>query len=108
MKKILYLESLTGSAAISVSLHHFSINSILQNNYYVKNSYLMVDFFFVLSGFVIAYNYMDKLTNIKNLINFQIKRFLRLYPLHFLMLVAFLFKENGIYYVSTPSAVDAA
>ena len=66
MKKILYLESLRGIAAISVALHHFSINSILQNNYYVKNSYLMVDFFFVLSGFVIAYNYMDKLTNIKN------------------------------------------
>ena len=106
MKKILYLESLRGIAAISVALHHFSINSILQNNYYVKNSYLMVDFFFVLSGFVIAYNYMDKLTNIKNLINFQIKRFLRLYPLHFLMLVAFLFKENGIYYFQKVTGIQ--
>jgi peptidoglycan/LPS O-acetylase OafA/YrhL len=106
MKKLLYLESLRGIAATSVALHHFSVNSILQNNYYVKNSYLMVDFFFVLSGFVIAYNYMDKLTNTKNLINFQIKRFLRLYPLHFLVLLAFLFKENAIYYFEKVTGVQ--
>ena len=106
MKKLLYLESLRGIAAASVALHHFSVNSILQNNYYVKNSYLMVDFFFVLSGFVIAYNYMDKLTNTKNLINFQIKRFLRLYPLHFLVLLAFLFKENAIYYFEKVTGVQ--
>ena len=107
MNKLLYLESLRGIAAISVALHHFQYNSILQNNYYVKNSYLLVDFFFVLSGFVIAYNYMDKLTTVKNLFYFQVKRFLRLYPLHFLMLIVFLFKENTIYYFEKLTGIAA-
>ncbi len=50
----------------------------------------MVDFFFVLSGFVIALNYQHKIRTFGNLVNFQSRRFLRLYPLHFLMLMVFL------------------
>ena len=90
--KIYYLESLRGLAAIVVALFHFrnSSNSFLINNEFIQNGWVMVDFFFVLSGFVIAYNYSEKILSLKDLINFQIKRFLRLYPLHlftlFLML----------------------
>ena len=50
-------------------------------------------FFFVLSGFVIALNYLDKIFTFKDIILFQKKRFLRLYPLHFIMLIIFLFIE---------------
>jgi len=87
--KIYYLESLRGLAAIIVALFHFrySSNSFLISNSFVQNGWVMVDFFFVLSGFVIAYNYSDKILTIKDLINFQIKRFLRLYPLHFFTLI---------------------
>ena len=91
-EKIIYLESLRGIAAICVVLFHARhYDSFLKNSIFIENSGLMVDFFFVLSGFVIALSYFDKLFSFKELFNFQIKRFLRLYPLHFLMLLVFTF-----------------
>ena len=50
----------------------------------------MVDFFFVLSGFVIALNFQSKIYNFTDVINFQARRFFRLYPLHFFMLLIYL------------------
>lgn len=94
--KLLALESLRGIAAISVAFFHFNIGSHF-NNDFVRNAWLMVDFFFVLSGFVIALNYMDRIKTINDLSRFQIKRFLRLYPLHFLMLFTFLGIEFAKY-----------
>ena len=91
-EKILVLESLRGIAALSVAIHHFQVGSHFNNNF-TDNAWLMVDFFFVLSGFVITLNYFGKLPNMKSLIQFQKKRFLRLYPLHFLMLIAFISLE---------------
>ena len=87
--KLLNLESLRGIAAISVAFLHFNYGSHF-NNIFISNAWLMVDFFFVLSGFVIAMNYERRLTNFGELFTFQKKRFLRLYPLHFIMLVVFL------------------
>lgn len=86
--KLLALESLRGVAAISVAFHHLNIGSHFTNDF-VSNAWLMVDFFFVLSGFVIALNYVDRIKNLHDVFKFQIKRFLRLYPLHFIMLIAF-------------------
>ena len=101
-QKILYLESLRGIAAISVALFHaLHYNSIIKNIGFIKNSGLMVDFFFVLSGFVIAYSYAKKLNSYKELLIFQIKRFLRLYPLHFLTLIIFVIIEILKYYAQT-------
>jgi peptidoglycan/LPS O-acetylase OafA/YrhL len=90
--KLLNLESLRGIAAISVAMYHFNYQSHF-SNIFVSNAWLMVDFFFVLSGFVIALNYERRLTNFGKLFTFQKKRFLRLYPLHFIMLVVFLVIE---------------
>ena len=95
-EKLLALESLRGIAAISVAFFHFNIGSHF-NNDFVDNAWLMVDFFFVLSGFVIALNYMDRIKTINDLKKFQIKRFLRLYPLHLLMLFTFLGIEFAKY-----------
>ena len=94
--KLLALESLRGIAAISVAFFHFNIGSHF-NNDFVGSAWLMVDFFFVLSGFVIALNYMDRIKTLNDLSNFQIKRFLRLYPLHLLMLFTFLGIEFAKY-----------
>ena len=69
VKKIFYLESLRGLAALSVAFYHFDIGSLLTNNAFVKNSWLMVDFFFVLSGFVIALNFQSKIYNFTDVIN---------------------------------------
>lgn len=96
--KFLNLESLRGIAALSVALFHFSVKSHFHNSF-VANAWLMVDFFFVLSGFVIALNYQFRIKSFSNFLHFQYKRFLRLYPLHILMLVVFLGIEIAKYIV---------
>jgi peptidoglycan/LPS O-acetylase OafA/YrhL len=87
-EKLLALESLRGIAALSVAFFHFKTGSYF-NNGFTDNAWLMVDFFFVLSGFVIALNYLDKISSWSALLTFQKKRFLRLYPLHLIMLLVF-------------------
>ncbi len=96
--KIQVLESLRGVAALFVAIYHFRTGSHFDNAF-TGNAWLMVDFFFVLSGFVIALNYQGKLNSIIDLYNFQIKRLFRLYPLHILMLIAFLAIECAKYVV---------
>ena len=76
--KIDSLETLRGFAALVVAFYHYPSTSFL----HIKHGYLGVYFFFALSGFVIAFNYFDKITSVNNLIKFQIKRFFRLYPIH--------------------------
>jgi peptidoglycan/LPS O-acetylase OafA/YrhL len=80
--KINSLETLRGFAALAVAIYHCPSTSFLQIQY----GYLGVYFFFALSGFVIALNYFDRITSINHLINFQIKRFFRLYPIHIFVL----------------------
>lgn len=55
----------------------------------VRNADLFVDFFFVLSGFVITHAYAERLTGRTQLLDFVIRRFGRLYPLHFFILLLF-------------------
>lgn len=95
--KILYLESLRGIAALTVALHHFRVNTPITDNTFVDNGWLMVDFFFVLSGYVIALNYQEEIRSWRSLVTFQAKRFLRLYPLHIVMLFVFLGIEVAKY-----------
>jgi len=53
----------------------------------------MVDFFFVLSGFVIAMNYNERIKNRVDLRRFCSRRFWRLYPLHITTLLIMLLLE---------------
>lgn len=53
----------------------------------------MVDFFFVLSGFVIYLSYGDLLKQPIDLARFAILRLVRLYPVHFVFLMLFLIVE---------------
>jgi peptidoglycan/LPS O-acetylase OafA/YrhL len=80
--KINSLESLRGVAALSVVLYHLPAISF----YHFSKGLFGVYFFFSLSGFVIALNYFDRIKNLKSFLNFEKKRFLRLYPLHILVL----------------------
>jgi peptidoglycan/LPS O-acetylase OafA/YrhL len=105
--KILYLESLRGIAALTVALHHFRVNTPIADNTFVANGWLMVDFFFVLSGFVISLNYQEEIRTFSDLATFQIKRLLRLYPLHFVMLLVFLVIETAKYFVTTKMGLEA-
>ena len=51
---------------------------------------LFVDFFFVLSGFVITHAYMTKLETRLDMYSFMLRRFGRLWLLHFTVLMAFI------------------
>jgi peptidoglycan/LPS O-acetylase OafA/YrhL len=90
VKRFEALDSWRGIAACLVALHHlsFGVNSHLNQPALIPNSYLFVDFFFVLSGFVIAANYEKRLAEGFGVWRFALLRFGRLYPLHFSILVA--------------------
>ena len=54
----------------------------------LKEGYIGVSFFFILSGFIISYNYSNILLwNKHNFRNYIIARFARIYPLHLLTLI---------------------
>lgn len=83
------LDSWRGVAATLVVLYHCVFLGALNDNAFVRSGYLFVDFFFVLSGFVIAQAYGDKLGDPSAALGFVIRRFGRLWPLHIVMLCAF-------------------
>ena len=88
--KVQELESIRGLAALLVVILHMSQwNSSFYNCGIIRNGYLMVELFFVLSGYVIYYSYSAKITNGKQLLRFQFLRFGRLYPVHLLFLSIF-------------------
>jgi peptidoglycan/LPS O-acetylase OafA/YrhL len=78
------LDALRGVAAFSVMFFHFSLD--WQSGVVLPKSYLAVDFFFALSGFVIAKAYQDKLQNRLSVAKFSWLRLQRLYPLILLAL----------------------
>src|ERR1035441_4440765 len=51
------LDSLRGISALMVVLYHSSFPNFVHDLPVVRSSYLFVDFFFVLSGFIMYYNY---------------------------------------------------
>lgn len=100
------LDSLRGIAAVIVVLHHIEWGSLISTNPLITNGYLMVDFFFVLSGFVIALNYSGRLRD-GGLGRFIWLRFWRLYPLHLLMLFVFVGIEVAKWFAQTRLGIAA-
>jgi peptidoglycan/LPS O-acetylase OafA/YrhL len=84
------LDSWRGVAACMVALYHLRALSHISELRLVGNAYLFVDFFFALSGFVIAATYAERLARGFGLWRFMVLRFGRVYPLHFALLAAFL------------------
>jgi len=84
MNRINKLDGLRGLFALFVVLFHFNKHNAPQfivNNFFVRESYIFVDFFFILSGYVITLTYNDRLNRLKDLWPFLKKRLIRLYPL---------------------------
>lgn len=86
-ERYVVLDSWRGICAILVALFHFPLQWHFQGASFVRGSWLFVDFFFVLSGFVIAHAYAGKLSTRNDLVAFVIRRFGRLWPLHFALLM---------------------
>ncbi|PPE79573.1 acyltransferase [Kaistia algarum] len=76
-----------------VAIFHFNAYSHFRLLGVVANAYLFVDFFFVLSGFVIAANYARDLREGFGVGRFMLLRMGRLYPLHVAMLLVLVVLE---------------
>lgn len=84
-KRFEALDAFRGLCALSVVIFHMRwANSITELDFF-RGSWVLVEFFFVLSGFVLAHSYgFKKDLDFKS---FMKARFFRLYPLHFAMFV---------------------
>src|SRR5215469_11877968 len=82
------LDGWRGICALLVALHHLSANGHFYAWPLVRNAWLFVDFFFVLSGFVIAYAYGGRLSDAHAIKDFALRRLFRLWPLHVAVLMA--------------------
>lgn len=85
------LESLRGVAAVCVIFYHSYFNFFDKKLSFFDNSSLFVDFFFILSGFVMTLAYKERIEKGFNFSTFFFLRVGRLYPLHFLMLMVWVF-----------------
>jgi peptidoglycan/LPS O-acetylase OafA/YrhL len=92
------LDALRGIAALGIVAGHFGWNNSLVDTAFRSNAHLFVDFFFVLSGFVIALNYGERIRDGAGLARFAWLRFWRLYPLHLAVLLVFALPEAAKWY----------
>lgn len=95
MKRYTVLDSFRGICALCVALHHLNVTGSITEWSIFRNSTYMVEFFFILSGFVLTHSYLHREFNKVTLVNFFISRSFRLFPLHILLLLVFLLFEFG-------------
>ncbi len=84
------LDSWRGIAACAVVLLHAVSPGHISNLSFVQHGWMFVDFFFVLSGFVIGSSYGDRVREGFSISRFMWLRLWRVYPLHLFMLLMFL------------------
>lgn len=85
--RFLALDSWRGVCAVFITLYHLPVLFHFSSSDFMHGTYMAVDFFFVLSGFVITHSYFHKLNKIADLGSFIIRRVARLWPLHVFMLI---------------------
>jgi len=97
--RITQLDGLRGIAAVMVLALHFPVtDSFFTNNFFVRSSWLFVDFFFCLSGFIIATNYYTKINTWSIFKTYILKRIARLLPLlYFTVIVYFMYEMIGLF-----------
>ncbi len=105
-QRFYYLDSARGVAAMSVIVWHFIAAFTYlaqQNTLSVSPLHLLwygeadVIFFFVHSGFILAYSYTgnDKLLTVNSYTRFLIERFFRIYPLFiFILAISYIVKQS--------------
>jgi len=87
------LDGWRGIGALAVCFIHLQLNGYLTTAPSLDSWTLAVDFFFVLSGFVIARVYADELADGERVAVFVVRRLGRLWPLHLTMLALFVVVE---------------
>lgn len=94
IRRFTVLDSFRGLCALCVVLYHLHVPYSLIEWTFFRSSHLFVEFFFVLSGFVLFHTY-HKLSRFNDFKKFIVKRIFRLYPLHIFMLAIFILFELG-------------
>ncbi len=93
-KKLNSLQAGRGIAALMVVLYHANIKYGFGGNHFFGHMFSLgfagVDFFFVLSGFIIAYTSYHFIGHKEKTISFIRKRFLRVYPIYWVYLMVVL------------------
>jgi len=115
-----YLSNLTtlrGVSAIWVIVFHFQAllcQFVLpQQSLIIEKGYLMVDLFFIMSGFIICHVYQQSFQTgitIQNFKKFIVARFARIYPLHFFILMFMILLValgHGWNQIDDPKAIPA-
>lgn len=111
-KRSFTLDAMRGIAAFSVVAHHF--NTVLpaaevnRSILAMPNSYLGVDFFYMLSGFVLVRAYQRKLQANLSAWRFMELRFIRLYPMFLLGILLGAVNGIGQMAFNTGHALDPA
>lgn len=99
------LESIRGVAALMICIYHIGWSTHLHELPFYSNLWIFVDLFFVLSGFVIALAYIDRLQNFADGLSFMKRRLFRIYPLHFVTTIAALALMGARYLVMPADTV---
>ncbi|GAA0284665.1 acyltransferase [Alteraurantiacibacter aestuarii] len=90
------LDALRGLAAVAVVFFHIDDFGLIAGLPFFREARLFVDFFFVLSGFVIACAYGERIAGGYSRGAFLCLRFFRIYPLHLVMVLIYLFMELAL------------
>lgn len=85
MKRFETLDALRGVAAVAVVISHQHLYNIVGD--IVPHAYLAVDFFYMLSGFVMAFTYQNRLLSGRGWGSFMTTRLIRIYPMALLGVV---------------------
>jgi peptidoglycan/LPS O-acetylase OafA/YrhL len=104
-ERYVVLDSCRGLAAIMVALFHYPMHWHFLGSNFVRGCWLFVDFFFVLSGFVIAHAYAGKLSTPRHLEAFIVRRVGRLWPLH-VVLLGYFVAAAGLKYLARSMGAD--
>jgi peptidoglycan/LPS O-acetylase OafA/YrhL len=91
------LTSLRGIAAVAIVVLHFSYYTLPSTGkilssytHFFQNAYLWVDFFFILSGFIMTHVYLGRFSSGVSFAGYRsylFSRFARIYPLHLFTLI---------------------
>lgn len=87
--RFIVLDSFRGLCALSVVVFHLHLLQGFSEWDFFRSAGLMVEFFFTLSGFVLAYRYGEEPIDRDGFGRYMLARFFRIYPLHLVMLLLF-------------------
>ncbi|MCQ8783618.1 acyltransferase family protein [Mangrovibrevibacter kandeliae] len=91
------LDGWRGICALLVVCFHAPVGGYVHASAFFQGAFLFVDFFFVLSGFVITHAFYDRLRSGRDARRFLLARLFRVYPLHLFMLALFVGYEAFLY-----------